>query len=206
MKTWKDNYDVTDPSKWSNISRSDINAVQMGSWITFKVKSYMNYALRSQDHSYVAEEALMGSPRSYYPRSSLMWRGTNKLPDSYVFNDAYRASLGFKCYQGLQGINYLKDSFSNRIQYSAIAVQDSFKNNYRESFSTYFRDYSMEYGSIQKLVGFEGYILVIFEHGIGIAVVNERVLAGTGDGEPVFINTKNVLPEELTIITDTYGT
>jgi hypothetical protein len=38
-------------------------------------------------------------------------------------------------------------------------------------------------------MGFEGYILVIFEHGIGVAVVNERVLAGNGDGEPVFINT-----------------
>ena len=74
------------------------------------------------------------------------------------------------------------------------------------SLSTYFRDYSQEYGSIQKLVGFEGYLLVIFEHAIGIAVINERILAGTGDGEPVFINTKNVLPEELTIISDTIGT
>jgi hypothetical protein len=48
--------------------------------------------------------------------------------------------------------------------------------------------------------------LVIFEHAIGIAIINERVLAGGGDGEPVFINTQNVLPEELTIISDTYGT
>ena len=55
--------------------------------------------------------------------------------------------------------------------------------------STYFRDYSQEYGSIQKLVGFEGYLLVVFEHAIGIAVINERVLTGSGDGEPVFINT-----------------
>jgi hypothetical protein len=46
-KTWKDNYDVNDSSKWTNISRSDINAVQMGSWITIKVRSSMNYALRS---------------------------------------------------------------------------------------------------------------------------------------------------------------
>jgi len=29
---------------------------------------------------------------------------------------------------------------------------------------------------------------------------------GEGEGEPVFINTHNVLPEELTMITDTYGT
>jgi hypothetical protein len=46
-KTWKDNYDINDSSKWTNISRSDINAVQMGSWITIKVRSAMNYALRS---------------------------------------------------------------------------------------------------------------------------------------------------------------
>ena len=204
--TWKDNYDITDQTKWSDISRSDLNAVQIGSWITFKVRSAMNYALRSVDHSYVSEEALMGAPRSFYPRSSLLQRGPNKLPDSCLYNDAYRASLGFKCYFTLQDVNYIKDTFSNRIQYSAIAIQDSFKNNYRESLSTYFRDYSQEYGSIQKLIGFEGYLLVVFEHAIGIAVINERILAGQSDGEPVFINTKNVLPEELTIVSDTYGT
>lgn len=204
--TWKDNYDVNNPEKWADISTSDVNAVQLGSWLTFKVRSATNYALRSVDHSYVAEEALMGAPRSFYPRSQLLWRGENKMPDSYLYNDAYRASLGFKCYFTLRDVNYIKDTFSNRIQYSAIAIQDSFKNNYRYSLSTYFRDYSQEYGSIQKLLGFEGYLLVVFEHAIGIAVVNERVLAGGGDGEPVFINTQNVLPEELTIITDTYGT
>ena len=204
--TWKDNYDVNNPEKWADISTSDVNAVQLGSWLTFKVRSATNYALRSVDHSYVAEEALMGAPRSFYPRSQLLWRGENKMPDSYLYNDAYRASLGFKCYFTLRDVNYIKDTFSNRIQYSAIAIQDSFKNNYRYSLSTYFRDYSQEYGSIQKLLGFEGYLLVVFEHAIGVAVVNERVLAGGGDGEPVFINTQNVLPEELTIITDTYGT
>ena len=203
--TW-DNYKLGDMEKWEDISRADLNAVPMGSWITIKVKSSMNYALRSEDHSYVSEEALMGSPRSFYPRSKILYRGENKLPESYLYNDAYRASLGFKCYFTLSDINYIKDSFSNRIQYSAISIQDSFKNNYRESLSTYFRDYSQEYGSIQRLVGFEGYLLVVFEHAIGLAVINERVLAGEGDGEPVFINTKNVLPEELTIITDTYGT
>ena len=204
--TWKDNYDAFDQTKWKDISRSDVNAVQLGNWITFNVKSYMNYALRSEDFSYVAEAALMGSPRSFYPRKQAMWLGNYKMPDSYLYNDAYRATLGFKYYFTLNDVNYIKNTFSNRIQYSSIAIQDSFKNNYRESLSTYFRDYSQEYGSIQKLVGFEGYLLVIFEHSIGIAVINERVLVAQSDGEPVFINSKNVLPEELTIITDTYGT
>jgi len=95
--TWQ-HYDINNSEEWQNISRSDINAVQMGTWITIKCRSYMNYALRSQDHSFVSEEALMGAPRSYYPRSTIMWSGINKMPDSYVFNDAYRVSLGFKCY------------------------------------------------------------------------------------------------------------
>ena len=206
QNTWKDNYDITNQEKWADISRSDVNAVQMGSWITLKLRSGVNYALRSVDHSYVSEEALMGRPRSFYPLSELAWRGDNKIPDSYLYNDAFRASLGYKCYFTLSDVNYIKNTFSNRIQYSAISIQDSFKNNYRDSLSTYFRDYSQEYGSIQKLVGFEGHLLVVFEHAIGLAVINERVLAGEGEGEPVFINTRNVLPEELTIITDTYGT
>ena len=42
--------------------------------------SAMNYALRSQDHSYVSEEALMGTCRSYYPRSNLLFLGENIPP------------------------------------------------------------------------------------------------------------------------------
>ena len=204
-ETWLANYDVKDPSKWEKISRSDVNAVKLGSWITFKVRSAMNYALRSIDHSYVSEEALMGSPRSFFPRSYLLEKGANKLPDSYLYNDAYRASLGYKCYFALQNINYIKDTFSNRIQYSAISIQDSYKNNYRYSLNTYFRDYSQEYGSIQKLLEIDGDLLVVFEHGIGVATINERILAGSGENEPVFINSKNVLPEELAIISNTFG-
>jgi len=57
----------------------------------------------------------MGAPRSYYPRNRVMWRGENKMPDSYLYNDAYRATLGFKQYYTLGETNYVKDSFSNRI-------------------------------------------------------------------------------------------
>ena len=202
--TWYSNYD--NPDDWTNISRSDVNAVQMGSWITISVRSAMNYALRSVDHSFVSEEALMGAPRSFYPKSHLLFRGENKIPDSYLYNDAYRATLGYKCYFTLQDINYVKDTFSNRIQYSAVSIQDSYKNNYRYSLSTYYRDYSQEYGSIQKLVEYGDGIIVVFEHGIGFAAVNERVLAGQGEGGPVFINADKVLPEELQILSNTYGT
>jgi hypothetical protein len=51
----------------------------MGSWITIRTKSATNYALRSLDHSYVAEEALMGAPRGFWPRVKLLAKGENKL-------------------------------------------------------------------------------------------------------------------------------
>jgi hypothetical protein len=147
----------------------------------------------------------MGAPRSYYPRSEGMEAGIYKKPDSYMYNDAFRETLGFKSYFTLEDINYLKSNFSNRIQYSAVAIQDSFKNNFRESLSTYFRDYSIEYGGITKLIEYFDNLLVVFEHGIGIATVNERVLASSGEGEPVFINSNNVLPQELSVLSNTYG-
>jgi hypothetical protein len=43
----------------------------------------------------------MGSPRTYFPKTKMGWKGENKMPDSYVFNDAYRTSLGYKCYYTL---------------------------------------------------------------------------------------------------------
>jgi hypothetical protein len=49
-------------------------------------------------------------------------------------------------------------------------------------------------------------ILVIFEHGIGVLPVNERIMAGSGSGGDVSINSNKVLPETLNIISSDYGT
>jgi hypothetical protein len=57
----------------------------------------------------------MGSPRIYYPRVSKPWLGVYKMPDSYLYNDAFRALLGPKCYFTLDNLNYIKNRFSNRI-------------------------------------------------------------------------------------------
>jgi hypothetical protein len=64
----------------------------------------------------------MGRARGFYPLQQASADGGYKIPESYLYNDAYRATLGYKCYFTLQDINYLKNVFSNRIQYSAIAI------------------------------------------------------------------------------------
>jgi hypothetical protein len=48
-------------------------------------------------------------------------------------------------------------------------------------------------------------LLIVFEHGIGLATVNERTIAAQGAGGNVYINSSNVLPENLFIISDMFG-
>jgi hypothetical protein len=57
-----------------------------------------------------------------------------------------------------------------------------------------------------KIIEVKNSLLVIFEHGIGIAPINERIMTGGGTGGSVYINTGNVLPETLNMITTDYGT
>jgi len=78
----------------SNLNRGDINAVQIGQWITFPICSSSNICLRDVDSNNPTEEALMSQKRSFYPLESRL--STNKLADSHVINGACSVSIPFK--------------------------------------------------------------------------------------------------------------
>ena len=190
---------------WEKINRGDINAVKLGKWVTFRVRSTTNLCLRSVDESYVSEAALMGSPRSFYPYSQLLDLGENKIPESTVYNDGFRSTVSERWHEKLPDVPYYKNSFENRILYSEIAINDAFKNGYRVFYSTSFQDYKKEYGKIIKLEEISGNVLCVFEKAVGLIPVNERTVAGNGDGGEVFINSNNVLPQTPRIVSDMYG-
>lgn len=212
--TWEKNYfpdtkasDTKDKGieKLNQINRGDINAVKLGSWITIKVRSSYNLSIRSLDESHIQESGIMGRARGFYPLQQASPEGGYKIPNSYIINDGFGATLGEKQYGLIANAPYLKNDFNNRITYSDINVNDSFKNNYRIFRGGHFRDYSKEYGAITKLVELQGNILCIFEHGIALIPVNERALAAEGSGGEVYINNSNVLPETPRILSDMYG-
>jgi len=89
--------------------------------------------------------------------------------------------------------------------YSDIHINDAFKNGYRVFKGSNYRDYTREYGEITKLISLNSSLLCVFEHGVALIPVNERAVAGQGQGGNVYINTSNVLPENPKIISDTYG-
>ena len=204
--TWKDNYDTENTENNAKINRGDVNAIQLGSWITFKVCSSYNLSIRSLDPSYPTEEGLTGLKRGFYPLQELSPAGATKIPESSVINGGYSSTTSEKQAFTLPDVPYIKNRFDTRIMYSDISVGDAFKNGFRVFQMTHYRDYPRAYGGIMKMIELFGNILCIFEHGIALIPVNERAVAGEGSGGNVFINTSNVLPENPKMLSDTYGT
>lgn len=203
--TWKNNYDGDNKEKLADINRGDINAVQLGMWITFKFRSTFNLNIRNIDESNIDETALTGHPRGFYPYFAFNVQGEYKTPEALCVNKAFQNSLSERYNFELPQVPYIKNEFNTRIMYSDISVNDAFKNGFRVFQMTHYRDYPKTYGSIIKLVDIAGSILCVFEHGIATIPVNERTVAGSSTGGNVYINTSNVLPENPRMVSDMYG-
>ena len=203
--TWKENYDPNNTEKYEQINLGDVNAIQLGMWVTFKIRSSNNLNIRTLDASNVDETAMCGHPRGYYPYLPMSTEGTYKHPESQVYNKGFTKSLSERWNFELPDVPYIKNWFGTRIMYSDIHVNDAYKNGFRVFQGTHYRDYTREYGEIVKLVSLESNLLCVFEHGVALIPVNERAVAGEGAGGNIYINTSNVLPENPKIISDMFG-
>ena len=203
--TWKEHYDPNNTEEYVNINLGDVNAVPLGTWVTFKLRSSNNLNIRTLDGSNIDESAMSGHERGFYPYYPMSVEGSYKIPDSQVYNKGFAKSLSERINVQVPDVPHIKNWFGTRIMYSDIHINDAYKNGFRVFQGTNYRDYTREYGEITKLVPFESSLLVIFEHGIAMLPVNERAVAGQGAGGNVYINTSNVLPENPMIISDMFG-
>ena len=203
--TWRDNYDPDDTEKYAQINLGDVNAIPLGMWVTFQLRSSNNLNIRTMDGSDVDETAMTGQPRGYYPIQPMSTEGVYKKPESQIYNKGFAKSVSDKWNFELPDVPYIKNWFGTRIMYSDIHINDGYKNGFRIFRGTNYRDYTREYGSITKLVPLESSLLCVFEHGVALIPVNERAIAGQGAGGNVYINTSNVLPENPKIISDMFG-
>lgn len=206
---WKDNYEVSDgvvkTENFDKINLGDVNAVKIGTWVTFQLVSSSNLNIRALDDSIVDEVSLTGHARAFYPYSGMSADGSYKIPEALCYNKGFNKSLSERHNFEVPDVPAIKNDFTNRISYSDIHVNDAFKNGYRTFRGTHYRDYPKTYGQITKLVELRGSLLCVFEHGVALIPVNERAVAGEGAGGNIYINTSNVLPENPKIISDTFG-
>lgn len=204
-ETWKDNMVFSDPKTYTKVNRGDVNAVQIGHWVTIQYRSNINLSMRTTDASNISEYSLVGNVRSFYPLASLSATSENKIPESFKLNSGFNSLTSDKFNFITPDVPYLKNQFDMRILYSDTHVNDSFKNGYRVFKTMNFKDYPRIYGGLTKIVEFQNSIIAIFEHGVARIVVRERTQVAQGDGGAVYLNSNNILPENLIMLSTNFG-
>ena len=199
------NPDVDGRVAYDEVNLSDVNTVNLGIWVTFKCLSSYNLGLRSIDRFHEDEQALLGSPRSFYPLNGASTATGNKMEESFLLNDGLSATVGRKRYNLMPDVPYSKSEFANRIMFSNIHITDAFTNGYRTFQGLAYKDYDKQYGAITKLISLGQNIFVVMEHGLGLVPVNPKALMQTTTGEAIHIYGYGVLPDEMTIISQDYG-
>lgn len=185
------------------INKADVNAVPLGYWVTVKVCSNTNLAMRDIDFSNPMEEAVHRKKRGFYPYHSIDMQ--DSLPESTVMNSGISKTLGQKQYFEIPDVPFIRTSFTNRINYSNKLQSSSFVNGTRIFESQNYQDYTMEHGALVKLVEWYGTLIAVMEHGVLMIPVNERAMMTNAQGENVYINTENVLPKNPKVLSNTFG-
>ncbi len=185
----------------ASINRADVNAVSFAQWLTFPICSSMNLAFRDNDFSQPTEEASMNKKRSFYPLEAM--DPTNHLVESNALNHGTKKSIASIQKVAYQNVPFLKQEFFNRIYWSRPNAAQSFVNSYRMIFSSQFREYPKEYGSITKLVSIGNGLVIVFQHGIMTLPVNTTPQS-ENESSP-YLAFKSVLPTNGTVLSDTFG-
>lgn len=191
--SWKDNYDPDKPENYANINLGDVNAVKLGMWLTFQLRSSYNLNIRTIDKSNIDEYLMCGNYRSFYPHYGQLADGNQKIPDSDQYNKGFTKSVSEKYYFEVPDVPYIKQEFQNRIVFSDIHINDAYKNGFRVIRTMNHKDYPMTHGSITKLVELKNALLIVFEHGIGLVSINNQA------------EHSSQILSDLNIISDTYG-
>lgn len=176
-ETWKENYDPDEADKLNDINLGDVNAVRLGMWVTFKIRSTYNLNIRSVDDSFTDEKLMCGHGRGYYPVLPMSTEGCFKTPETEIQNTGFKKSVSERYNFAVPDVPYIKNWFGTRILYSDIHINDAYKNGFRVFKGTSFIDCPRTYGEITKLVEYKGDLIVVFEHGIGLIKVDPTAVA-----------------------------
>lgn len=92
---------------------------------------------------------------------------------------------------------YLKSNFFTRVVHSEKHVPNGFQNGYRSYVGVNHYDYEPDKGEIVKLLTHRGQMIVVFEHGVSIGPINERIQTGSDSAGAIFVEPSGVLPPKL---------
>lgn len=121
-----------------------------------------------------------------------------RLPETVKSSPGYSATLTPKDFFKISSLTpYVKNRFFSRVMHSQRHIPNAFKNGYRSFMPTALRDYPSHMGQIIGMFDQRGALLIVFEHGVGITTVEQRVETANDIAGGVFIQPSDVLPSQL---------
>ena len=200
-KGWED----TPLDDWKEINRADVNAVQLGIWVTYKCLSTYNLGLRSEDTSDLEEMALLSTPKSFFPHAGMDTRSAFKISESTILNRGLSSTTSRRWNNIVQNVPYIKNNFNTRIMFSNVFTEENFRNGYRIFQGLSYKDIDRQYGAIVKLLPWGTNLLCIFEHGIGIVPINEKALIQTATNQSIHMYGADVIQNQISLISPDFG-
>lgn len=178
----------------TELNITNINAGIMPEWYQ---ESKYNLALR-QPKQFDASET---EDRSFFPQRNqgdfIKYR-ESRLPETLSHSQGYSRLLTPKGFFTIPALApFVKSRFFARLLPSEKHIPNAFRNGYRSFLESKMRDYDTSMGEIVAIFNHHGNLLVIFEHGVGITAIEQRVQTGQDQAGPVVLEATTVLPPTL---------
>jgi hypothetical protein len=185
----------TNPKEPSDVPTTPDN-INQGIVFSFLHESEYNPALRLPYLNDVADS----EKRTFYP-----YRNTDindfrnyRLPETNKTNYGFGESETPKEFLTLPSSTpFTASNFFTRIVHSEKHVPNAFQNGYRSFIGVNYEDYDPDMGEIVRLFTHRDQIFVVFEHGIGIGPINQRIQTGSDSAGAIFVEPSGVLPPNL---------
>lgn len=203
-KVWRKLYQsgYRDPDRVYEGAEAPRN-IDAGTLISFVQESEYNLHMRLP-YLYDVSEA---EKRSFFPYQS---HGDFYRYRRYRLPETTKAGLGFissqhsKNYHKIDDQNIiLRNNFYSRVMHTNKHVPNSYANGYRRVVD--FEDYDSSMGEIVDLRAHQGNLIIIFEHGVGITSIEQRIETGSDAGGPIFAKPDTVLPPAIGYLSHTIG-
>jgi hypothetical protein len=182
--------------------RYNIDQGQLVSWYQ---ESRYNVALR-QPKEFDASET---GERSFFPyqsRGDFSKYRQYRLPETTSHSQGYSEIAPAKSFYPSPGLApYIENYFFSRIAHSERHIPNAFRNGFRAVLPGNYKDYDSSMGQICAMFNLRGNLLVVFNHGIAITAIEQRVLTGADTAGGVFAKASDILPQQLTYISREIG-
>ncbi len=193
------------PQAGIGVNESERFNVDMGLAISWYQESKYNLHLRQPKRFDTSEL----EDRSFFPYQS---KGDFPAYRKYRYPETIEHSQGYselerpKTHAASPGLApYIENYFFSRIVHSERHIPNAFRNGYRVFLESSFRDYDSSMGRIIGMFNHRGRLLIVFEQGIGITEVEQRIQTGADAAGAIFVEPSDVLPPNIQYVSREIG-